>query len=157
MKSMLLNVKLNIQSALSQVWFKAHLFGPWYMSSTLSHAMGYTDEWVTVPTLKELTIYHVQLTCLLHQMIKLYSLSCSRWVEDAEYNEVKQKIKWHCSVSTFYKASNRKFSFCQGRFKKLSRLPQCSEITNIMIEETYLAEQGCITWAKRKYNSIMKI
>ena len=136
MKSMLLNVKLNIQSALSQVWFKAHLFGPWYMSSTLSHAMGYTDEWVTVPTLKELAIYHVQLTCLLHQMIKLYSLSCSRWVEDAEYNEVKQKIKWHCSVSTFYKASNRKFSFCQGRFKKLSM-----EIQKTSNSQSYLEKE----------------
>ena len=155
MKSMLLTVKLNIQSALSQVWFKAHLFGPWYMSSTLSHAMGYTDEWVTVPTLKELAIYHVQLTCLLHQMIKLYSLSCSRWVEGAEYNEVKQKIKWHCSVSSFYKASNRKLSFCQGRFKKL--LPQCSEITDIIMEETYLADKDVSFGPKRKYNSIMKL
>ena len=36
-------------------------------------------------------------------------------------------------------------------------LPQCSEITDIIIEETYLAEQGCIIWAKIKYNSIMKI
>lgn len=150
MKSMLLNVKLNIQFALSQVWFKAHLFGPWYMSSTLSHTMGYTDEWVTVPTLKELAICHVQLTRLLHQMIKFYSLSCSRWAEDAEYNKVKQKIKWNCSVSSFYKASNRKLSFCQGRFKKLSMLPQCSEITDIVIEETYLVEQGCIIWAKKK-------
>lgn len=40
------------------------------MSSTLSHALGHTDEGVMVSTLKELAIYHVQLTCLLHQMIK---------------------------------------------------------------------------------------
>lgn len=125
---MLVNVKLSIQFVLSQVWFKAHFYGPWYMSSTLSNAMGCTDEWVTVPTLKELATYHVQLTCLLHQMIKPYSLSCSKGVESAEYNEVKQKMPQHFSVSSFQKAPNGKCSFCKGRFKKPSTLPQWSEI-----------------------------
>lgn len=71
MKRMSVNVKLSIQSALSNLSLSQSTFiGARYMSSTLSHALGHTDEGVMVSTLKELAIYHVQLTCLLHQMIK---------------------------------------------------------------------------------------
>lgn len=42
---MLVNVKLNIQSALSDLsLIQSAFIGAWYMSGTLSPAMGHTDE-----------------------------------------------------------------------------------------------------------------
>lgn len=74
MESMLVNVKLNIQSASFNLsLIQGAFIGVWYMSRILSHATGHPDEWVMVPTLKELGICHLQIMCLLHQMIKPYS------------------------------------------------------------------------------------